>query len=268
MPRIHVNGVNLYYEDTGSGREAILFAHGLLWSGRMFDAQVAALKDRYRCVTFDFRGQGQSEITASGYDMDTLADDAVTLIRTLALAPCHFVGLSMGGFVGMRVAARRPELIKSLMLLETSADGEPPENVPRYKMLSFIARWFGMRFVADKVMHVMFGQKFLTDPARAREREELRGRLLANNRTGTNRATHGVITREPVYEEIAKIGAPTLILVGDQDVATIPEKSHRIHARIPNSKFQFIPGAGHTSTIEEPAAVNAALEDFLAGLQK
>src|SRR5438128_2311715 len=104
MPRTTVNGADLYYEDTGSGREAILFAHGLLWSGRMFDAQVAALKGRYRCVTFDFRGQGQSEITTTGYDMDTLAEDAAALIQRLGIAPCHFLGLSMGGFIGMRLA--------------------------------------------------------------------------------------------------------------------------------------------------------------------
>ena len=60
MPKLRVNGVELYYEDVGSGPQTIVFAHGLLWSCRMFDAQVAALKDRYRCVSFDFRGQGQT----------------------------------------------------------------------------------------------------------------------------------------------------------------------------------------------------------------
>jgi 3-oxoadipate enol-lactonase len=264
MPRIALNGANLYYEDSGSNHEAIIFAHGLLWSGRMFAAQVAALKDRYRCITFDFRGQGQSEITAAGYDMDTLAEDAAAVIDSLGVAPCHFLGLSMGGFVGMRLAARRPELIRSLMLLETSADAEPPENIPRYKLLSFIARWLSMRLVTDKVMGVMFGQKFLTDATRARQREEWRQRLFANDRVGTNRATHGVITRQPVYEEIAKIRAPTLVVVGDQDVATSPEKARRIHERIRGSKLRIIPGAGHTSTVEEPAAINAALEQFLA----
>ena len=128
----------------------------------MFQAQAAALKGRYRCVTLDFRGQGESEVAASGYDMDTLADDAAALIQNLGIAPCHFLGLSMGGSVAMRLAARRPELIKSLMLLETSADAEPPENLPRYKLLSLIARWLSLRVVAGRVMSIMFGQKFLT----------------------------------------------------------------------------------------------------------
>ena len=268
MPTITLDGATLHYEDTGSGREAIVFAHGLLWSGRMFQPQVAALKGRYRCVTFDFRGQGESEVAASGYDMDTLAGDAAALIQSLGIAPCHFLGLSMGGFVGMRLAARRPELITSLMLLETSADAEPPENIPRYKLLSLISRYVSLRLVGGKVMAIMFGQKFLTDPARTAEREEMRRRLLANNRTGIYRATNGVITRQAVYDEIKAIRAPTLVVVGDQDVATPLDKARRIQSQIPNSQLVMIPGAGHTSTIEEPAAVTAAIDAFLAALEK
>ena len=88
MPRLCVNGATIHYEEHGTGPETIVFAHGLLWSVRMFDRQVDALKDRYRCITFDFRGQGQSEVTATGYDMDTLAADAAALIESLRCAPC------------------------------------------------------------------------------------------------------------------------------------------------------------------------------------
>src|SRR6185369_4898317 len=102
------------------------------WSGRMFDAQVAALESRFRCISFDHRGQGQSEVTETGYTMDELTADALALIQALGAAPCHFVGLSMGGFVGMRLAARYPALIRSLSLLETSAGPEPLFKVFKY----------------------------------------------------------------------------------------------------------------------------------------
>lgn len=269
MPEIQLAGARLHYADTGAPRDGagtIVFAHGLLWSGEMFAAQVAALGDRYRCVSFDFRGQGRSEVTAGGYDMDTLADDAAALIERLGCAPCHFAGLSMGGFVALRLAIRRPELLSSLILLETTADPEPAENVPRYRLLNFVARWFGMRLVAGRVMPIMFGEKFLTDPARAAERSEWRRRLLANHRVGVSRAVAGVIEREGVIDEIDRIRLPTLIVVGDQDVATVPEKSERMQARIAGSRLVVVPGAGHSSTVEEPAAVNAAIERFLGGL--
>ncbi|NWF68874.1 MAG: alpha/beta fold hydrolase [Chloroflexi bacterium] len=268
MPKVRVNGAELHYEEFGSGAETIVFSHGLLMSGRMFEKQVEALKGRYRCIAYDHRGQGQSEVTASGYDMETLYEDASALITALNAAPCHFVGLSMGGFMGLRLAARRPHLLKSLILMETSADPEPDENVPRYRMLNTIARWFGLGLVAGRVMPIMFGQKFIHDSTRAAERELWKRRIIGNHRIGITRAVTGVITRSGVYDELDKITVPTLIIVGDQDVATVPAKSERMQARIAGSKLVVIPGAGHSSSIEEPAAVNAAISAFLDELAR
>src|SRR5579864_2039696 len=265
MPRIAVRGAGLHYEEQGAGPETIVFAHGLLWSGRLFDRQVEALAPRYRCVTFDFRGHGRSEVTADGYDMDSLAADAASLIAALGCAPCHFVGLSMGGFVGMRLAARQPGLVKSLTLIGTSADPEPEASRRGYRRLNLIARWLGLGLVAKPVMRIIFGAKFLTDPARSGLREQVRRDLVASHRLGITRAVIGVIDRQGIHEELDRITAPTLILVGDQDLATPSARAERIHARIAGSRLQLIPGAGHTSTIEEPAAVNAAIAAFLAG---
>ena len=266
MPKLNVNGAAIYYEEHGTGPEAIVLAHGLLWSGRMFDEQVRALQDRYRCITFDFRGQGRSEVTASGYDMDTLTEDAAALIEALGCAPCHFLGVSMGGFVGQRLALRHPSLLKSLMLVETTADPEPEENKGRYRLLNVVARWVGLGVVANRVMPIMFGEKFLEDPARAQEREVWRQRLIANHRIGITRAVEGVINRSGVFDQLDRIALPTLIVVGDQDVATVPAKAERMQERIRGSKRVVIAGAGHTSTVEEPKAVNEALVAFLESL--
>jgi 3-oxoadipate enol-lactonase len=264
MPKIQVNGAEIYFEEHGAGTEAIVFAHELLLSGRVFDRQVQALQDRYRCLTFDFRGQGQSQVTTSGYDVDTLTDDAAALIEALQCAPCHFVGLSMGGFVGMRLALRRPALLKSLMLLDTTADPEPPQNQLRDRLLCLIARWLGLSLVVDRVMPILFGETFLNDPDRMKEKQEWRERLLANDRIGITRAVEGIITRPGIADQLDQITTPTLIVVGDQDVTAGPAEAERIHARIPGSKLVVVPGAGHTSTVEEPGAVNAALEEFLS----
>jgi 3-oxoadipate enol-lactonase len=269
MPTLQVNGATLWYEEHGSGLETVVFAHGLLWSGRMFDAQVAELADRFRCVTFDFRGQGRSEVTAGGYDMETLSDDAAALIETLGCAPCHFVGLSMGGFIGMRLAARRPELVRSLVLMETSADPEPAENVPRYRLLGGIVGVLGkpgMRLVMPRVMRIMFSRTFLQDPGREADRRVWRERGMANHPRGIVRALGGVIERQPIYGELGKIAVPTLVVVGDEDVATVPAKAERIAAAIPGARLVVIPGAGHTSSVEQPDLVNAALEGFLASV--
>lgn len=266
MPRIKVNGAELHYEDTGGGPEAIVFGHGFLFSSRMFEPQMAALRGRYRCIALDWRGLGQSELTAGGYDMDTLTQDAVQLIEKLGVAPCHWVGLSMGGFIGMRLALRRPELLRSLTLMETSADPEPEQNVPKYRMLAWASLLLGMWAVTGKVMPIMFAKDSLADSTRKSDHAAWRAMLTANRRLGVMRGLDGIVTRKGVIDEIHQIRVPTLILVGDQDVATVPEKSKRMHERIPGSKLVIIPSAGHSSTLEQPAFVNAELERFLASV--
>jgi len=265
MAILEANGTRIHYTDSGpgSGSETIVFSHGLLFSGAMFGKQVEQFKDRYRCITFDHRGQGGSAVAADGYDMDTLTEDAAALIEALEVGPCHFAGLSMGGFVGMRLAIRRPELLETLMLLETTADDEPAENGPKYTQLNFVARWFGLRLVIKKVMPIMFSKSFMNDPTRAEDRKYWADRICENHKIGVTRAVKGVIHRDGIYDQIEQINLPTLIIVGEEDTATVPAKSERMHAKIKGSRLVRVPRAGHSSTIEEPAAVNAAIETFL-----
>jgi 3-oxoadipate enol-lactonase len=263
MPMVTVNGTRLYCEDTGAGSEAVVFSHGLLWSGRMFDGQVAALRDRYRCITYDHRGQGQSELAAAGYDMDTLAEDAAALIRQLGAAPCHFLGVSMGGFIALRLAVRHPELVRSLLLLSTTAEAENPANRAPYEQTAQAARAFGMQAVADKLMPVMFGKKFLTAPNQAAVREEWLQRLLEVNPEGLYRTTQAVINRPSFAEEAAGIRMHTIIMVGDQDIPTPVEKSRRLAELIASAQLKYFEGCGHTLTIEEPQEVSRAIAEFL-----
>lgn len=268
MARIKVNGVELYYEDTGGAGEPILFSHGLLWNTALFAPQVAALKGRYRCIAYDHRGQGRSaDVEGSEIGMDLLTEDAVALIAALGLEKVHFCGLSMGGFIGMRLAARFAHLVRSLILCETSADAEPAQNIPKYAKLTFVARWLGLRFVVSQVMPILFGKTALTDASRAADRAAWR-KQLAGNRRSIWRAVNGVINRAALIDELPRITAPTLVIVGDEDVATVPAKAERIAAAIPGARLVRIPKAGHSSTVEQPQAVNAAMLDFLATLAR
>ena len=263
MPHRKVNSANIYYEEYGSGPETLVFSHGFLWSGYMFHNQVDILKDRYRCITFDHRGQGKSEIVESGYDIDNVYEDAVALIEALECTLCHFVGLSMGGFVGLRIGIRRPDLLKSLTLIESSSHPQSKDSVGRYRLLGFVARWIGLRVIVNPVMEIMFGHKFRNDSKRTDLKREWEKHLLSNDRVGITRALSGVINRQGVTDQLGQINTPTLIIVGDQDTALPLKESQTMHAGIPNSKLVVIPGAGHTSTVEEPEAVTAAMTDFL-----
>src|SRR5262245_59041726 len=124
MAIVQANGVDLFYKESGNGPEAIVFSHGFLMDHSMFEPQRLAFEKHYRVIGYDHRAQGQSDDPGHGYDMDTQAEDAAALIKSLKAAPCHFAGLSMGGFVGMRLAAHHPELIKTLTLMNTTATAE------------------------------------------------------------------------------------------------------------------------------------------------
>jgi 3-oxoadipate enol-lactonase len=262
MPYLSLPSLNLYYEEVGTGPETLVFSHGLLWSHRMFEAQVAELSKSYRVIAYDHRGQGKSDVKGP-YDMDTVASDAVALIRHLVDGPVHFIGLSMGGFVGMRLAARHPELIKSLVLLETSANAEPGENLPQYKLLNGIVRWIGIiPPIANKVMKIMFAHSWLQNSANGDSIRRWKKELASNKKSITG-PVEGVIYRKGVEEELAKITCPTMVIVGDEDVATTPQKAAFIQQGIAGAKLETISGAGHSSCIEKPEEVNQLLKDWL-----
>jgi len=268
MPTLTRDGATIHYTDSHAppGRPdapTVFFGHGLLFSGWMFHPQIAALSDEYRCVAIDWRGQGQSTATRDGYDMDTLAADAVGVIEALGVAPVHYVGLSMGGFIGQRIAARRPALIRSLILLDTSAGPEDPDKARRYKFLALIYRVTGIRPLRKAVLPLMFGPAFLADPSNTQLIDEWQVRLSRCRRAGVSRAVRGVADRLPIEDEISRISAPTLVIVGADDRATPPPKSERIAQRIPGARLEQIGDCGHSSPLEQPAAVTALLRDFL-----
>ncbi|MEK6611647.1 MAG: alpha/beta fold hydrolase [Gemmatimonadota bacterium] len=266
MPHFTSNGVSFFYEDTGGPGPAIVFSHGLMMSSRMWRAQIDAFRERYRCIAYDHRGQGQSSDPGGrSHDMETCYRDAVAVIEGLDARPCHFVGLSMGGFIGMRLAARRPDLLYSLSLLETSAEPEAPENVPRYRKLAWVAQWLGTRFVVDRVMPILFGRTFMADPKMAAVRESWRTEIASCPRTIV-RAVRGVIERAGVMDEVASVRLPTLVVVGDEDVATPPPKARRIQQLVSGARLARIAAAGHSSPVEQPAEVTQVLSDFFATL--
>lgn len=269
MPTINVNGATISYTDTGApaGRPdapAIMFGHGLLFGGWMFRPQIAALREDYRCVTIDWRGQGDTPPAAGGYDMETLTADAVALIQELGIAPVHWAGLSMGGFVGLRIAARHGKLLRSLALLGTSAGPEERRKAAEYKRLAWVYRLVGMRPVVGRVKTHMFGPAFLADPASQALVDEWVSRLNGSEWSAIFKAVLGVANRTPVDQEIAGITVPTLVISGADDRPIPPARATEIAALIPGAQLHIVPDCGHSSTLEQPGTITGLLREFLA----
>lgn len=269
MTLIGVNGKQVNIEDTGAPEgkpdaPVLVMGHGLLFSTSMWRFQVAALRSSYRCVTIDWRGQGATPPDADGYDMDSLYADAVGVIEHLDVGPVHYLGLSMGGFVGQRLAARRPDLVRSLTLIDTSSGPEDPDKVKKYRLLGTVYGLLGFKPLIGQVAPIMFTPAFLATPAGKEVVTTWVGELKRQQRGGTKRAILGVVDRLPVHDEIGAITAPTLVIVGSDDPATPVAKAERIAATVPGARLEILPGVGHVSTLEAPDAVNALILPFLA----
>lgn len=268
MPTLTVNGATVAYSDTGVPQArpdapAVVFGHGLLFSKWMFSAQIAALRSDYRCIALDWRGQGDSPPTESGYDMDTLTGDAIAVMGELVGAPVHWIGLSMGGFVGLRIAARRPELLRSLTVIDSSAEPEDLKDAVKDKLLASLYRYIGIAPVRKSVEKTMFAPTFYRDPAKRAVIEDWVSQLARNDRDGIRKAVLGVANRPGVTNEIGRITVPTLIIVGADDVPTPVKRSRTMATLIPGARLELVPYCGHSSTIEQPAAVNALIRPFL-----
>jgi pimeloyl-ACP methyl ester carboxylesterase len=261
MPTVRVNGVNLHYIEAGSGPETIVFAHGLIMDSESYREQLRYFSDRYRVIAYDHRGHGRSEVPSSGYEMDTIADDAAQLIEHLG-APVHFGGLSMGGFVGLRLAARRPELLRSLTLMATSADALEGDSKVRRAITATVVRAFGFGPLARRIVPFMYGATYLGGSANY----DWAVRYVRQLPRTLWRPMVAVMERPSVAHELAKITVPTLVIVGDQDTLLPPENSLRLAAGIPGAKLVRLPDTGHLITDENPRAANEAIDAFLKSL--
>jgi 3-oxoadipate enol-lactonase len=263
MPSVRVNGVKLNYVEAGNGPETIVFSHGLFMSSNSYREQMRSFSNRYRVVAYDHRGHGKSSTPWAGYDMDTIAEDAAQLIEHLG-APVHFAGLSMGGFVGIRLAARRPQLLRSLVLMATSADEQPGNKATAHAVTTGLVRTFGLKPIAKQAVRVMYGAPYLRD----KQHYEVALAYVRSLPKSLWRPMAAVADRPSVAGELGRINIPTLVVVGNCDTLLPPPNSLRLAAGIRNAKLVRIPGTGHLITDENPDAATAAIENFLASLPR
>lgn len=266
MPFLTANGCRYHVIDTGApheGAETVFFGHGYLMTHRMFEPQIEALRGRYRCVTLDWRGQGETEVVFDGYDPWQLARDAAAVIEGLKLGSVHYVGFSMGGYVGIRLALLRPDLVRSLALLDTSAGATEGAKWLKYQALLWALRLVGFGPLLGQVLPILFGSDFMQDPGRDAERARWRERIASNSRVGVFRAGRGIFSRDDVLDRLPEIEVPTLLLVGEHDAPHPPAEVRANAERLPNATFEIIPGAGHSPPIETPGRVTEALTQFL-----
>ena len=179
MKMIQGEGMEIACTERGSGEETVVLSHSYLVDHRQLEPQIEALSERYRVIAYDHRDHGRSGRARGPCEMKELVADAVRVIEQTGAAPCHWVGLSTGGFVGQRLALGHRELLQSLVLMDTSGEREPWSKHIEYEGMFLILRLFGVKPLQGTVMSLMFGSAFRGDPQRAEEVAAWRERIAA-----------------------------------------------------------------------------------------
>ena len=256
--KVRTNGIDIHYEVSGSGPWLTL-SHSLCCDVSMWQPQLAALEKQFTVLRFDTRGHGQSDAPAGAYTFDQLTDDVLGLLDALQIGRTHFCGLSMGGMIGQHLALRVPDRIERLVLADTTSR-MPAEARPLWAERIRVAREQGMAAHVQPTL-----ERWFTAPWRAAHPEVMEriGTLIRNTPVAGYVGCAQAIARIDVTDRLNGIKAPTLVIVGRDDIGTPPAMSEVIAAAIPGARLEVISDASHLSNIEQADAFNRLLLDLV-----
>ncbi len=265
MPFITANGLTVHYDLTGpASAPVLLFANSIGTTLGVWDAVMPALAARFRVLRYDMRGHGLSAVPPigadHGYSMDDLADDALGLLDALGIARAHVCGLSIGGMMAQRLAVKAPDRVDGLILCDTAGLIGPP-SIWADRIAAIRAN--GLSSIADGVMTRWFTARF-----RDSNPDPLRGYVAMLSRTPQDGyiGCAMAIRDADLRADNARITAPTLVVVGAEDLATPPDLARALADSIPGARFVTLPDAAHIPCVEQPAALSRLILDFLNGL--
>jgi 3-oxoadipate enol-lactonase len=257
---VRANGIDVHYTlDGPDGAPVVTLSHSLATTLAMWDPQMPALTARYRVLRYDTRGHGATEAPAGPYSLDLLAEDAVALLRALGVARTHWVGLSMGGMIGQTLALKRPDLVASLALCDTSSR-VPPEARPTWADRITTVETQGMEPLVEPTIGRWFTPSFIA--SRPDAVEPVRAMIRGTSPRGYAGCCHAIAALD-LTDRLGAITAPTVVIVGEEDQGTPVAASRAIQERIRGAELAVLKSASHLSNVEQPAAFTSALTTFL-----
>jgi pimeloyl-ACP methyl ester carboxylesterase len=249
--RLDRDGVSIHYEVHGTG-PTLLLSHGYSSTARMWDGQIAALKDRYQVVVWDFRGHGESDYPRdpAAYSEALTVADMAAILDAVGAQKAIVAGLSLGGYMSLAFHATHPERARALMLFDTG---------PGFKKDEARANW-------NETAHRRAATFDVEGLAALNASDEVK---LTRHRdaTGLAGAARGMLAQQNdrVIQSLDSIAVPTLVLVGANDTNFLAATDY-MAAKIPGATKVVIPDAGHAANLHQPALFNQAVEAFLAKL--
>ncbi len=262
MTTATVNGVQFAFDLTGpEDAPLVVFSNSLGANTAMWDDVVPIVAGRYRCLTYDTRGHGRSGSSDAVVTVDDLASDLTGLMDHIGVRQAHIAGLSLGGMTAQALASRRPERMRSEILMATTAH-LPPEKFWRDRAETVRQR--GPEVVVDALIPRWFTPEFIA--ARPDIIDKMRRALLSIDRVGYGRCCEAIGSMD-LRDRLGSITMPTLVIAGALDPVTTPAMAEVIHAGIPGSELVVLPNALHMLAVEQPGAVARLILRFIDSVE-
>lgn len=259
--KVAVNGFDMNYTLEGpAGAPWLTFANSLVTSLEMWDPQAGALKQRYRVLRFDMRGHGRSGTPEPPYTIAQLAGDVLALWHAVGVDRSHFVGLSLGGMIGIHLAARQSEKLRCLVATDCRADANEAYQGVFVERIR-ITREQGMDAMVEPSLARFFTPAFVAaNPAVINQFRAMIRATTADGHIGCCEALRGLAEGA----NLLKIKVPALYIGGEHDIGAPPDMMRAMAQATPGARYIMLEGAGHISNVEAPDRFLAAIEPFLA----
>ena len=266
MKQLSMHGHKSSVFDEGNG-PPLLFVHGFPLDHTMWRDQLAEFAGAYRVIAPDLRGFGSSEVGDQAVTMEQFADDMAAILDALGVTePVTLIGLSMGGYVAWQFLRNYRERLRALVLCDTRAAADSPEVAENRLKVAETVLADGTEALARAMVPKLFAQQTIrTRPAVV---DAVRNVILQANPRGVAAAQRAMAARFDATGILKAIDVPTLMIVGEDDVISPPDEMRQIAEAIPGSRLVVIPDAGHMSPLENPAAFNSALSEFLTTVER
>ena len=267
MPFVIANGVRTYFEMNGEGEPLLLIA-GNGMDHTAFRDQVPSFAPHFRCITYDLRGIGRTDVPDSGYTVPDMARDALALLAALGFSVAHVAGYSLGGAIGQQMAIEAPACVKSLSLYSTFSHVEPYLR-RRYELLVKILRETTPELWAMFTTFSAFGEEYI-NAHDAEIEKEIALRIArwqgadAPSKAGLAGHYEAILAHE-VRSRLSEIRCPTWIAVGSSDPVAPPSYARHLHEHIAGSRLCIYPGAPHRLLNFTPQFTADALAFLLKG---
>ncbi len=260
MPKIGVNGIELYYELSGpEGAPVLVLSNGIMMSTASWAFQNTALNRHLRVLLYDCRGMWKSDHPEGSYSMEEHADDLAGLLEALEIDKAHIAGISYGAEVSMMFALRYSEKTRSLIVIDGVSEIHLLLRAQTYPWLMAAER-----HDAELLLNTSYHMNFAEDWIRANQAfiDTSVDRYALLDMDALVRLMKSFYALD-MTNELTRIQAPTLVIAGEEDLIKGREYAEIIAAQISNSELVIIPGAGHALCLEKPAILNTLLLGFV-----